>query len=448
MNLSLPTAAAAFPRSSLYRSGNPAGAVHESTAPVSRFPWRERHLQCLWADPRNRPAALITSEGETVLVEHPGDWNLEPGPDFLNAALLIGNEKRRVTGDLEIHIHPNGWKQHGHSGDPRFANTRFHVVYFQGLEIPGLIQIPLQETLAADPKFSFDNIDTTAFPYSTPSGSFPMRGTDPDQKAEFLEAAGEERLRLKAERLAIAMQAKDPEQVLWSELLAALGYKNNKTPFRKLAALLPVSRLRRLAGSPAQAYAILLGLSGLLPKNPDPHWTPESRIFIRTVWDFWWKQPAELHSLALSKTEWTLAGIRPANHPVRRLMAAAHYLFSIDGLQDDYTLLTPPAATHWNTHISWKTKCAPTALVGPARANAMITNILIPFRAAAGLEIDLHRLPPEPSNAVIRQTAFTLFGPDHSDKVYRSALARQGLIQIFHDYIITHRLDELKLRFQ
>jgi hypothetical protein len=30
--------------------------------------------------------------------------------------------------------------------------------------------------------------------------------------------------------------------------------------------------------------------------------------------------------------------------------------------------------------------------------------------------------------------------------VYKSALARQGLIQIFHDYLITHRMDELRQR--
>lgn len=47
-------------------------------------------------------------------------------------------------------------------------------------------------------------------------------------------------------------------------------------------------------------------------------------------------------------------------------------------------------------------------------------------------------------NSVIRETAYTLFGPDHSPKLYRTALARQGLIQIFNDFILTGRLDELR----
>jgi hypothetical protein len=447
MNITFQSLEHCFPHSGAYRNGFNEASVHETALPFSHFPYRERHIQCLWADPRNRPAELKTTDGEIVRVEHPGDWNLEAGPDFLNAALLIGKEKRRITGDLEIHIHPNGWKQHGHADDPNFANTRFHVVYFQGLEISGLIQIPLQEILATDPRFSFDNIDLTAFPYAIPTGDFPMLGIHPDQKTQWLEAAGEERLRLKAERLLLALQHKEPEQVLWEELMAALGYKNNKAAFRRLATRLPLARLKAMTTTPDEAYALLLGLSGLLPKNPDPKWTPETKEFIRSIWDFWWKQPDELQELALNKTDWTLAGIRPANHPVRRLMAAAHYAFQTLEISRDWKKLTQFPSNHWNTHISWKSKCTPTALVGQARANAIITNILIPFQAATGnAELNLKNLPAEPSNSIIRQTAFTLFGPDHSAKVYKTALARQGLIQIFHDYLITHRLDELHKR--
>ena len=448
MQLSFRNIDACFPRSTDYRCGHRPFTVNETAATFRHFPYRERHLQCLWADPRHRPAELKTSEGEAVVVEQAGEWNLEAGPDFLNAVLLIGKERRRICGDLEIHIHANAWNQHGHADDPRYYNVRFHIVYFQGVEIPGLIQIPLQEMLVTNPRFSFENIDPTAYPYSIPVGNFPLLDMHPDEKIRFLEAAGEERLRLKAERFAFAMQNKEPDQLLWEELMAALGYKNNKAPFRQLAATLPLTRLQSLTRTPGEAYALLLGLSGLLPANPDPEWDPETRQFIRAIWDFWWRQSEKLKDLTLDRSDWTLAGIRPVNHPVRRLMAAAHYAFRIADLADNPSILTDGPDNFWNTHISWKTKCTPIALVGQARANAMITNILIPFRAAIGaVELDLENLPVEPTNSIIRQTAHALFGPDHTQKVYRSALARQGLIQIFHDYLITHRLDELKTKY-
>jgi hypothetical protein len=434
-----------FPRASNYRTGDMGSMVCETATPIRHFPYRERHLHCVWADARHRPVQLKTSEGEPVTVEHPGDWNLEAGPDFLNAVLFLGKEKRRISGDLEIHIHPNSWQQHGHHNDPRYENVRFHVVHFQGEEIPGLTQIPLQEILSTNPRFSFENIDLTAYPYSVPSGNFPLKSMDPDRKRKWLESAGEERLRLKAERLSIAMQTREPEQVLWEELLAALGYKNNKATFRHLATTLPLARLRSLAQTPDEAYALLLGLSGLLPANPDPAWDKETRTFIRSTWDFWWKQSEELKELELKSSDWILPGLRPVNHPVRRLMAAAHYAFSIPELTNNEILLTKFDRNYWNTHISWKVKCESTALVGQPRANAIITNILVPFRAAIGeTELNLKQLPAEPSNSIIRQTAHTLFGPDHTPKVYKSALARQGLLQIFHDYLIAHRVDELR----
>lgn len=445
MNLLLQTMESSFPRSAAYRRGLASGALCEAPAPFRTFPYRERHLQCLWADPRHRPAALKTSEGEPIEVEHPGDWNLEAGPDFLNAVLRVGKERRRISGDLEIHVHAQAWRQHGHADDPRYASVRFHIVYFPGMEIPGLLQIPLQEPLAANPRFSFENIDTAAYPYSIPAGDFPLRGMDPAQKTEWLESAGEERLRLKAERLVLAMQNKEPVQVLWEELMAALGYKQNKLPFRQLASTLTAARLQALARAPEEAYALLLGLAGLLPANPDPTWSRETRDFIRSLWDGWWKQSGELKEQALNKAEWTLAGIRPANHPVRRLMAAAHLVFHLHEIPENRQLLAEQPANFWTTHISWKTACAPTALVGEPRANAIATNLLVPFRAATGeTKLDFGHLPVEPLNSVIRQTAHALFGPDHPPKIYRSALARQGLIQVFHDYLATRRLEELR----
>jgi len=127
-------------------------------------------------------------------------------------------------------------------------------------------------------------------------------------------------------------------------------------------------------------------------------------------------------------------------------MAAAHYAFQCLEISNDWKRLVEFPSNFWDTHISWKTSCKPTALVGPARANAIATNILIPFQAATGAsELNLENLPAEPANSIIRQTAHALFGPDHTPKTYQSALARQGLIQIFHDYLVTHRLGELEI---
>jgi hypothetical protein len=434
-----------FPNAGFYHSDRTPFTLREAREPFRHFPYSERHLQCLWADARLRPGGLRSTEGESIEVEHPGEWNLEAGPDFTNAVLRIGKDRRRMAGDLEIHIHPNGWRQHGHHRDPRYEQVRFHLVYFPGSEIRGLIQIPLQELLCAKPRFSFESIDITAYPYSIPADAPPLQTLHPDRKTHWLECAGEARLQLKAERLAYSMQRRDPEQVLWEELLAALGYKHNKAPARQLAGILPLARIRALAANPDQAYALLLGLSGLMPANLHPDWDTPTRRFARRIWDFWWRQNSDLKEQSLDPRAWTCSGLRPVNHPVRRLMAAAGYAFRISDLAFDNRPLRTVTSGYWDTHLTWNKSCAPTAIVGASRANAMITNILVPWRAAIGrAHTSLRRLPAEPVNGTIRQTAHILFGPDHSPGIYRSALARQGLIQIFHDYVITHRLAELE----
>jgi len=148
---------------------SPRGCVRQSPA---GFAYSERHLQCIWSDSALRPAALRTVDGERVNVLSPGRWNLEAGPDFLDATLqLEGGDCRQVQGDVEIHIHPADWDRHGHGRDPRYRRVIAHVTYSAATTSPdslpaGTLQIPIGEALAANPAFSMDAIDLTAYPYA------------------------------------------------------------------------------------------------------------------------------------------------------------------------------------------------------------------------------------------------------------------------------------------
>ena len=109
--------------------------------------------------------------------------------------------------------------------------------------------------------------------------------------------------------------------------MAALGFKHNKATFRRLATAVPGDVLAREGREdPARAYALLLGVAGLLPA-PDTGGDEETRLFVRALWDRWWKQRDEWDHYVLQPEAWRLDGIRPANHPRRRL-AAAVSLFS------------------------------------------------------------------------------------------------------------------------
>ena len=78
------------------------GLIRERGASGRAFGYTERHLHSVWYDETWRPREFVTSDGETVRVEYPGRWNLEAGPDFIGATLVIGPNERRITGDVEI----------------------------------------------------------------------------------------------------------------------------------------------------------------------------------------------------------------------------------------------------------------------------------------------------------------------------------------------------------
>jgi hypothetical protein len=246
--------------------------------------------------------------------------------------------------------------------------------------------------------------------------------------------------------------------------MAAFGYRPNKASFRRLARLLPLDRLREKAGGdPIRAYALLMGCASLLPDPSSRRaWDDETKTFIRRCWDAWWPLSDEFLARRIPRTDWSMAGIRPANRPERRLMAAALLFARAPSLPEQMAALAKnprgvpadkllalfdlPDAPYWPNRLSFSSAPAKetVALVGKSRAQAILVNLLLPAFAAMGAPAEawksmLDDLPAEETNELIKQTALRLFGQDHAPRLYRSGLRRQGLIQIHHDYCLGDR---------
>lgn len=429
--------------------------------------WSERHLQCVWSDPALRPPVLTTSEGaEEVRVTDAGRWNLEAGPDFLDAVLLVGPGRRRLVGDIEVHIRPADWTGHRHGDDPRYARVVAHVTYFPGALPadalpPHAVQLALRDALLARPGFSFDDIDLSAYPHAVippaPRPCAEALGGDPDRRRSLLLAAGRHRLQLKSRRLAARLeQGCEPPQLLYEEVVAALGYKQNTTACRRLARALPLAAWPRQA-PPLVHYARLLGVAGLLPP-PGTGADDETRRFLRQLWDIWWRHPAPAPDPPLV---WRLDALRPANHPARRLAAAAAIFGGQTPLETLWSDLSPRSPRAWTATvgrrlrqrarladlerlpaIAGQARGGARALLGAARTAAIINNVLAPFLNLADPLPDdfLAALPPESLNAPVRATATRLFGRDHNPALYAgSGLMQQGLLQIFADFCLNAR---------
>jgi len=429
------------------------------------FHWSERHLQCLWFDEHYRPASFSLPGGETATVLDPGAWNLEAGPDFLNATLLLQPGARQLRGDVEVHVHPADWDAHNHCADPAYARVVAHVTWFSGpasRTLPAAVcSLALAEPVLSRPGLSLDDIDLKAYPHAvlpaTPRPCEALLKRSPDRAREMLAAAGHYRLRAKASRLRVRLeQTGDRAQIFYEEVMAALGYKHNQTSFRLLARLLPAATLA--GASRETALARLLGSARLLPQ-PNAAPDEEGQRFIRTLWDLWWR---ETNETLPESAEWRLHNLRPQNAPVRRLAAAACLFAGAPSVLDDLDRLAGESGLRWHSRAmdAFEARCrwpfwnrrlvfssAPDAeqdlaLLGDSRAAAILTNVAIPFAAAEGRlpPSVLSHLPPEDLSAPMRLTALHLFGRDHNPALYADdGLLQQGLLQIHLDFCLNAR---------
>ncbi|MFO7937041.1 MAG: DUF2851 family protein [Kiritimatiellia bacterium] len=427
---------------------------------TQRFRWSERHLQCIWFDEKHRPSDLTLSTGEKLTVLSPGRWNLEAGPDFLNAELRIDPGARIVRGDIEVHIHPSDWDSHGHSGNTDYDNVVLHVCWFNSPPARGLPQtvpqLSLSQPVRNRPWFTLDDIDIKAYPHNTiphtQSPCWQFLSSNPDYAEKLLRSAGYHRIQNKTISVSRRLEdSADREQVFYEEIMAALGYKQNKSAFRALAAEVPV---HRLTDSREENLALMLGHAGLLP-DPDTVHRQESAAFIRRLWDIWWKNGTESEEAI----EWTLHGLRPNNHPTRRIAAAAALFTSWPDLIREIDSLGVTSGKKWINRIPsvirkrtewpfWNRQLLFSstpdenrhyALLGRRRISAILTNALVPFYAAeSGLPADtFDHLPPEDISSPMKTAAWLLFGRDHNPALYRNDnILQQGLLQIYLDFCL------------
>jgi hypothetical protein len=158
-----------------------------------------------------------------------------------------------------------------------------------------------------------------------------------------------------------------------------------------------------------------------------------------------------------------LAGVRPANHPQRRLALAAHWLAWGDlpaRLEKWFTASLPEGALEdtlleflrvehddfWAWHWTLRSPrlARPQPLLGAPRATDLAVNIILPWlwmRAVVGAndrlrreaELRYLRWPRAEDNATLRLARQRLFGRRRPGSS-RTAAQQQGLLQIVRDF--------------
>ena len=87
---------------------------------------KEELLHYVWRLRKFDHTNLQTTEGLSIDILHPGEYNRNAGPDFLNARIRIGDTL--WAGNVEMHLKASDWNRHQHSDDPTYKNVILHVV--------------------------------------------------------------------------------------------------------------------------------------------------------------------------------------------------------------------------------------------------------------------------------------------------------------------------------
>ena len=426
----------------------------------------EKLLQAVWQHQRLQRDRLQTADGKSVRVLHPGFASVEGGPDFRGAVLQFGDEKP-VAGDVEIDLVPGGWHAHGHDQNPNFKNVILHVIW-EGTPRTSSAQTNSLAALALK-NFLDAPIAELALALENESGlpenlrgkcSAPLREFAEPQLTELLHAAAKVRFQNKAAAMRARAKNSGWEQTLWENLFRALGYKHNTWPMQNIAET--KSRWSRGAASAFEMQARLLGVSGLLPDDLTRA-QKSSDTFLRRTWDWWWRDRDEFESCILPRAVWRFHGLRPANHPQRRLALAAHWLASenlVSKIEDWCAAELPEtklvASLHkifqierdefWSWH--WTLKSArmikPQPLLGEARVTDLAVNVVLPWlwiRAREGgnekfqreVERRFFAWPAAEDNSVLKLARQRLLGTARA-RVVNGAAQQQGLMQIVRDF--------------
>jgi hypothetical protein len=365
----------------------------------------ESFLREIWkAQDRFLVSPILLSDGSPIQVVECGtENNHRGGPDFLDARIVLDGVQ--IRGDIELHITPDGWHEHHHNEDARYSNVILHIVLEEngeGQKGPPVPMLALRDNLAFGRNDLWEELFRKIYDRSPELPCFPQNILVPMRfKRKVLEQFGQARLEELIDRVTLPDAELSSESNLLERVyqltMDALGYSQNRVPFRELSALLPLSRLRYARDTFTESRSTTLeslffGVAGLLPK-PSIEFDKETNEYLIELNACWHSIQQSLRfPEVLAEHDWAFFRIRPANSPHRRVALAAtlaEQYFSRpewdfrDAFFDRGPIVNSGDSPYWESHTSFGSKLpAPQSILGNERASAVWLNVILPARIA------------------------------------------------------------------
>ncbi len=334
----------------------------------------ERLLQYIWQFQYFNAKNLLTEEGESLQVIHPGTINTNQGPDFTEAKIKIDNTV--WAGSIELHINTSDWKNHKHSADKNYRNVVLHVVWKADVDLTlSFSTLVLQDKV---PKMLLQKYEELMNADSFIPCEKNIQMVNELTWQSWKERLLVERLEAKTKQVFNYLDKNNNhwEETLWWLLAKNFGIKLNSAAFEKIARSVPVNILAKHKEQIHQVEALLFGQAGLLAPTfteDYPKLLQKEYLFLKNKYN-------------LKKMEGPLVFLRmrPLNFPTIRLAQLAMlvheslHLFSklkeSQELKEVRSLLQITANDYWHYHYVFD---EPTAFKKKKLGNQMLDNILI-----------------------------------------------------------------------
>lgn len=411
----------------------------------------ELELQALWfsgAFGRD----FRTTNGKTVSIVQFGEWNRSAGPDFIQSAVEIDGTLH--TGPLELDPDSSAWEAHGHATNPAFRDVVLHVVFqsharqnfirtcehrevpqvvISELQLSDALNRPMREVAIAHPGRCV----------------FPLKHLSTGAIESLLHEAALHRANLKASRWLKTADAHGRDAALFQSTAETLGYRGNSLAMRLLAQRAPLALLKTEGQA---AEAVLFGTAGFLAPNLHELAPPDTRDYLRGLWDAWWKSRARFEGVGNRAIPWKTHGQRPANHPHRRV-GALSALVKVWPQYRRLALARPFSAKpvvdflHALDHEFWATRhtltstAAPrkVAIFGRSHALELVANHLAPLAMTEdGMNFKAyHKLRDSSPNEKVKRCSLRLFGSSKAAQPWlRRICHHQALLQVYQDFCL------------
>ncbi|WP_444671311.1 DUF2851 family protein [Flavobacterium columnare] len=408
---------------------------------------KEEFLHYVWKNKKFPLHSLKTAQGENLQVLHSGVQLNQSGPDFFNVQLIIDGQK--WAGNVEIHLKASDWCHHHHHLNDQYDNCILHIVWEHDISVfrKDNTEIPVLILQNYVPKELITQYEKLKIKKKWINCEGKLNQIPEFIISNWVERLYFERLELKNESIKKLLEETnyDWEAVFFITLTKNFGLNVNGEAFLSLARTIPFSILKKESFDLNYIEALLFGMAGLLPLEPQENYEKDLVELYEYIKIKYRLKPNHIERFEFYR-------LRPDNFPTIRIAQIA-MLYHIQkniftlatdatSVEDFYKIFSVGVSDYWESHYNFQKKSNhKEKKISRMFVELLLVNAILPIRFAYtqyknknDIDLDLmliEKIRPE-KNKIIDYF-------EHYGVKAKNAMQSQGLIQLKKKYCDANR---------